>query len=208
METKPFNLELKQHGDTGTFEGYASVYGVEDLDRDVIAPGAFTKSLGERRPVLLWQHNPAEPLGAYETVEEDGHGLRVRGRLAMGTVKGREVHELLSMGAIGGLSVGFLTVADSYDSTRRVRTIKEAQLFEVSLVSFPANPYARITDVKSTPDKRLIEAALRDAGLSRRDAKAILAGGFKALGLRDAEHEGLHEALSGLLDAMNYGKDH
>jgi HK97 family phage prohead protease len=173
-------LQLKASED-GTVEGYGSVFGVRDNYDDIIAAGAFAASLQAHKaagtmPAMLWQHDPGEPIGIWLDMSEDGNGLRVKGRLALDTTRGREAHALLKMGAINGLSIGFMSKQWSYDTDTDVRTLTEIDLWEVSMVTFPANEKARITNVKSaelaTPKDA--EKALREAGFSKSDATAFV----------------------------------
>lgn len=147
-------LEVKfATGEAGTFTGYASVFGGEpDSYGDVIAPGAFAASLAEHkagntRPLLLWQHDQSEPVGVWESVEEDAHGLKVSGRLVLDTARGRDAYALLKAGALNGLSIGY-RVRD-YERRGRGRLLKHIELIEISIVSVPAASPARITSVKS-----------------------------------------------------------
>jgi hypothetical protein len=190
-------FEIKSVGETGVFSGYGSVYGVEDDGCDIVAPGAFAQSLKDwkakgRMPALLWQHNCDEPIGVYTSITEDDHGLSVEGQLALKTQRGAEAYELLQMKAISGLSIGFLTRADSWDQKTGVRTIMQADLWECSLVTFPMNDLARVDSVKSlaaVTDFKSAEAYLRDAGgFSRSEATAIVAR-LKSLIRRDADEE-------------------
>jgi len=183
-------LEIKaEDGDTapGSFEGYGSVFGNRDRDGDIVAPGAFTDSLKSRLPALLWQHDQKAPIGTFDEVREDARGLYVKGRLAM-SGRGKEAYDLLKMGALNGLSIGFVSKEASRDPATGVRNIHKADLMEVSLVTFPANELARVADVKSGFDMddgtingaRSFERLLRNNGFSRSRAKAITAKGFKA----------------------------
>lgn len=185
MTTKnlDFACELKATGDTGTFEGYGSVFNIVDRGDDIVAPGAFTETLATakaagRLPAMLWQHRQAEPIGVYTAMDEDGVGLRVTGKLALKTVRGAEAYELLKMGAITGLSIGFRVRDDSWDRVTGVRTIKKADLYELSLVTIPMNDSSRVSAVKSIEDLESlseIERHLRDAcGLSRSEATALV----------------------------------
>jgi len=193
-ETITHALEVKVAADPGCFEGYGSVFGATDRDGDIVQKGAFAGSLLERMPALLWQHKQAEPIGRFDEVREDARGLFVRGRLAL-TGKGAEAYELLKMGAVNGLSIGFVTREASRDEENGLRTISRADLMEISLVTFPANDLARVQSVKSsqTPGTpKDFERFLREAGFSRSHAKAITAKGFKPFSdLRDAGLEGL-----------------
>ena len=94
----------------GEFEGYASLFDTADLGRDVVAPGAFARSLQQRGPAgvkMLWQHDVAEPIGSWLSIVEDARGLKVRGRLNLAVARAREVLALMRDGAIDGLSIGF-----------------------------------------------------------------------------------------------------
>ena len=162
----------------GLFSGYGSVFGVIDSYKEVVAPGAFSESLSQRTPALLWQHRSGEPIGVYSALREDQTGLYVEGKLALKTARGAEAYELLKMGAISGLSIGFVTRDDSYDRVTGIRTLKKVDLWEVSLVTFPANDAARVSGVKSIETIESLadaEAFLREAGgLSRREATALV----------------------------------
>jgi HK97 family phage major capsid protein/HK97 family phage prohead protease len=155
-ETKTLLLELKWATDaetTGAFEGVAAGYGNVDHGGDVMAHGAFRDSLNEHksagtRPALLWQHDPSEPIGVIDALNETSSGLQIKGRLALETIKGREAYSLAKMGAVQGLSVGYRTKQATRDG-KGVRTIKAAHLGEVSLVTVPMNDRARITSVKA-----------------------------------------------------------
>jgi len=177
--SRPF--ELKAINDNGTFEGYGSVFGVEDWYRDVVIKGAFAKSLAAHKlknsfPALCWQHDQEKVVGVYEEMKEDDYGLYLRGRLLKDDVSlAREAYALMKAGAVTGLSVGIRVAVDEYNRDTDVRTIKEADLWEVSLVTWPANDLARVESVKSIKDVTGLERYLRDAGgLSRKEAKDIV----------------------------------
>lgn len=197
-KTRDFAFELKAINDDGTFEGYGSVFGVKDSYDEIVEHGAFAESLGLHKskgtmPALLWQHRSGEPIGVYTDMAEDNIGLKVSGRLALKTARGAEAYELLKMKAISGLSIGFMTREDSYDRITRIRTLKKVDLWEVSLVTFPANDAARIQGVKNIEQIESIRDAekyLRDSGLSRTEAVAFLSR-IKCLGQRDAEGDEL-----------------
>jgi HK97 family phage prohead protease len=149
-------LEIKEVSAEGVFHGYGSVFGNLDSDRDIITAGAFTKSLKRRQPSkvkLLWQHDPTQPIGVWEAMEEDKRGLKVQGRLLInqGVPKADEAYALLKAGALDAMSIGFAIPAGGaeWDSNKNVRTINEVDLWEVSIVTFPANGKARITRVKA-----------------------------------------------------------
>lgn len=184
MKTKHFDVgfEIKAVNADGTVEGYGSVFGVRDNYDDVIAKGAFIQSLKDHKaagtmPAMLWQHDAGKPIGVWTEMVEDEKGLRIKGRLAMETVKGKEAHALLKMGALNGLSIGFMSKEWAYDSETEVRTLTAIDLWEVSLVTFPANEKARVTNVKSADEMATpkdAEKALRDAGFSKSDATAFV----------------------------------
>jgi len=183
-----------EDSDYGKFEGYGSVFGNKDLGNDVIAAGAFTKSLAKKKPKdvkLLYQHKSDMPIGVFDEIKEDEHGLVVKGRLALKTQAGAEAYELLKMGALDGLSIGFRVNPDevSYDRRSNKRTIKEVELMEVSLVTFPMNPKAKVRSVKGDEiSVREWENGLRDAfQLSRSEAKVAAAAVHKSFEQRDAD---------------------
>lgn len=135
----------------GVFAGYASVFGVVDSQNDVIMKGAFTHTLKKRRGEvkLLWQHQVDEPIGVFTLIREDSHGLYVEGRLLLDLQRGIEAYSLLKNTAINGLSIGYTVVSAGYNSDNNIRLITEVELWEVSLVTFPANEAATVTSVKS-----------------------------------------------------------
>lgn len=193
MEFKALSLELKADAQ-GVVSGYGSVFGGVDAYGDTMIPGAFAKSLAKRKPKMLWQHSMDEPIGVWDEAREDTKGLFVKGRLAMKTEGGQEAYELLSMGAIDGLSIGFRTVADEIVQGG-TRLLKEVDLWEVSFVTIPADQAALVQSVKSQVTERSFEAMLRQQGFSRWDAKIITADGWKAwVEKRDASDHGLNDA--------------
>ncbi len=178
----------------GTFEGYGSVFGNKDLGNDVIEAGAFAKSLKRRKPQnvkLLYQHKSDMPIGVFDEIKEDEHGLVVKGRLALKTQAGAEAYELLKMGALDGLSIGFRVNPKevSYDKRGNKRIIKEVDLMEVSLVTFPMNPQATVRSVKGEEISiREWENGMRDAfSLSRSEAKMAAKAVTDAFGQRDVD---------------------
>ncbi len=196
------DFELKAYDDDeddeakGMFSGYASVFGNKDLGNDVVVQGAFQKSIrakGARKIKMLFQHDTKEPIGVYTKVREDAQGLYVEGKLAMQTQKGREVYELMKMGAIDGLSVGYRVDAKgySYDDRGKKRYLKQVDLMEISAVTFPMNPKARVNAVKA--EERTVrdwETFLRDeGGLSRSESKVAASAVTKALDQREVGDE-------------------
>ena len=178
---------------SGIVQGYASLFGELDNGGDVVMPGAYAKSLaalaGEGRSVkMLWQHDPSQPIGVWDEIREDAKGLYVKGRILTEVEKGREVAALLSAGAIDGMSIGYRTVKAGRGA-KGERLLQELELWEVSIVTFPMLPTARVDAVKAAEmSEREFERMLtRDAGLSRSVAQRLLAGGYDAIkAMRDA----------------------
>ncbi|MEM1428771.1 MAG: HK97 family phage prohead protease [Pseudomonadota bacterium] len=156
-------------------EGYASLYGLEDRGGDVVQPGAYSASLARlaadgRKVKMLWQHDPAIPIGVWDEVREDARGLLVKGRLLREVAQGREAATLVEAGAIDGLSIGYRTKRAERDGAGR-RMLHELELWEVSLVTFPMLAEARVGAKGEEPDVPIlhelaeaIEAARRDMG--------------------------------------------
>ena len=144
-------LEIKSLDEQGRFAGYASLFGNVDNQKDVIERGAFTATLQAKTPTeikLLWQHQMDEPIGQIETLFEDERGLYMEGRLLLSVQRGREAYDLIKAGALEGLSIGYRPVDYQIDPQSGVRRIASVDLFEISLVTFPANEAAGITVVK------------------------------------------------------------
>ena len=196
-------LKIKSVTETGEFEGYGSVFGVKDSYSDIVVPGAFQASLNEWRekgslPAMLWQHQISEPVGVYTEMREDDTGLYVKGRLLIeDDPLSKRAHAHLKAGSLSGLSIGYILKDWEYDRNKGAFLLKEIDLWEVSLVTFSSNDEARVSDVKSAfahgdiPSQKSIERVLRDVGLSRTQAKAFMADGYRALSLRDAEEDAL-----------------
>ena len=135
----------------GTVEGYASLFGEIDQARDVVMRGAFAETLkrrGVNRIPMLFQHDPAEPVGVWLELREDHRGLYARGRLIPEVARARELLSLLRAGAVDGLSIGFRTVKGNVDPRSRVRRLLAVDLWEISIVTFPLLAGARVRAVK------------------------------------------------------------
>lgn len=135
---------------TGIFTGYASLFGIADTQNDIVERGAFAASLLKRGTAgirMLWQHDPAEPIGTWLSLAEDPVGLRVTGRLVTQTARGREALDLMAAGAVDGLSIGFKAVRAEGRRRGGPRRLFEVDLWEVSVVTFPALSGARVTRV-------------------------------------------------------------
>lgn len=147
------SLSVKSWDVDGTFSGYASVFGITDSQGEEVASGAFDLSLKSwaamgKMPKLLWQHDCRQPIGLWREIREDNHGLFVKGQLLLELAQGREAYSLLKNGIIDGLSIGFVTVRARRNANSQVRILEEVNLQEVSLVTFAANPKAKVEQVK------------------------------------------------------------
>lgn len=153
MERKAFGLiDLKAKDDTGTFSGRASVYGVVDSYGDVVMPGAFTETLTElgNKCVVLNQHSPYDSIGM-ALLEDAADGLHVKeGVLELELQSAREAYTRVKKGLVTGISIGYETKEETFE--RGIRQLRKIKLWEVSLVTFPANTHARVTGVKNYED--------------------------------------------------------
>lgn len=208
LETKHFEIEeLKADDADGllTFEGYASTFNNVDNQKDVILPGAFAKHIASRGDeiVLLWQHDTREPIGKAR-VREDKRGLFLNGTLSR-TDTGVKAHTLLKDGVIRQMSIGYTPKDYEIDPKKGVRQLKDLALWEASLVTFPANEKALVTNVKSAPQTlREFEEFLREAGnFSRDDATTIALHGFKTLTTQGEPDEEVTTALRDIARLFN-----
>ena len=156
QETKHLKkgCEIKSIDSQGRFSGYASVFNIEDSYKDIILPKSFNNTLKNRNiqkeVKLLWQHSPEEPIGYFETIKEDSVGLYVEGQLMLDVERGREAYSLIKSGAVSGLSIGY-NVKQAYKNEKSgVRVIGEVDLWEISVVTFPANKLSNITFIKNS----------------------------------------------------------
>ena len=186
------DLEVKLSGaGQGTFSGYAATFGPPaDAVGDIIAVGAFTESLKARTPVMLWSHISAEPIGKWLRVEEDAKGLFVEGALSLKVQRASDAYALLLDG-VGALSIGYKVRPGGQSFNGDTRTLTALDLYEISLVSVPANSRAQITSVKDSRydlrSPRGLERALRDLGLSQKESKRLMSEGFRGLLRTDEE---------------------
>lgn len=178
-EKRAVSFEIKTVGEDGVIEGYGSVFDVKDSYDDVIKPGAYKATLAAHKaagtmPAMLWQHDSDEPIGVWLEMVEDSKGLRVKGQLLLTTTRGKEAYELLKAGAVRGLSIGFIPTEWSYQEELRILTAVD--LWELSIVTFPANQKATVTGIKSADalTARNAEQILREAGFSKADATAFV----------------------------------
>lgn len=205
MKTKAFPLETKALENPGEFEGYASVFGVRDLDGESVMPGAFSESIATHRrqgtwPLMLWQHQASAPIGVWEDLADDGKGLRAKGRLLINenVPDADKVYTLIKNRAVRGLSIGYFELDAVPATNGEPRKLLKLELVEVSIVSFPANRRALVDAVKSKSAEhwerleafakhlrdgeprpiREFEDILRDAGVPKALATQIASVGY------------------------------
>ncbi len=162
-------------------EGYASLFDATDQGGDVVKRGAFARSLeeiqsGKRALKMLWQHDPTQPIGVWDEVRVDERGLYVKGRFLDGVAKGREARELVTAGAIDGLSIGYKTIKATKargENNKSQRLLTDLDLWEVSLVTFPMLSSARVASKAVAPE----DETLCELARALEDARLQLAGG-------------------------------
>lgn len=205
IEHKFFAVKFET-GEAGELTGYASTFGGKpDRFGDVIAPGAFAKSLAEHRaagtaPAFLWQHRTDEPIGTWSELSEDERGLLVKGKLVLDTLRGSEARSLVKSGAVRGLSIGFMT--REFERTGFGRILKDVELLEISLATLPANPDAGITDVKTGVDNMDKKTETKPEGTPAPDP-AVIDAQIKAL---ETEVKAIGEANKVLETRLNRPK--
>ncbi len=211
----PFNVETRAIDTVaGTFSGWASTYGDTDSYGTAIAPGAFDESLAEHArngamPAMLWQHDWFEVCGRWLKLESRAEGLWAEGAWELNTQRGREGNALIAanpLPALNGLSIGFEPDWEATEWRGDVLLFKRVKLWEISVVTFPANAGARIENVRA-PDgvqtERDLEHTLRDAGYSRSEA-ARIASRFKPIdrqrdaGATETDYRGALDALASI----------
>ncbi len=172
--------------DDSVIQGYASLFGAADQGGDSVAPGAYTASLAQLsaagcRVKMLWQHDPAQPIGVWEEIREDSRGLWVKGRLLTEIPRGAEAATLIAAGAIEGLSIGYRT-----KRARRAegggRILTEVELWEVSLVTFPMLPSARVMGQKADGETQNLRRLVADL---RRASRALSRSSFSPISAKD-----------------------
>lgn len=190
---KSIELDLKSLTDKGSFSGYGSVFNVIDKGGDIVMPGAFSESLtawgksGRTVPVL-WQHDPGQPIGAWEQLKEDDHGLLGDASLWLDEAPyARLAHKGMQTKTITGLSIGYRVKKYSVNPDTKVYSLEKLDLVEISVVTNPMNDDARVENVKSMiaagilPSLKEFEDFLREAGFSKSQATAIANGGLSKL---------------------------
>jgi len=179
-EIKSFPFKIDQVGESGEFTGYASTFGEVDLGGDVVEKGSFKKTLRETkgRIPILDHHDPTRQIGWNLEAREDDRGLLVRGLLDLNVRVARERHSLMKMavqvGGRTGLSIGFRAIKEEPDKKNpMIRRLREIQLFEYSVVTFPMNPEAGVTTIKARQD--LLHQFLRqEIGLDKQRTRQAL----------------------------------
>ena len=192
-KVRAFDLDVKDVSDGGHFSGYGSVFGTVDSYREIVAPGAFSKSLetiaksGRALPIL-WQHDTYTPIGSWSGLKEDDRGLFGDGDLWLDEAPNAKIaYRGMKAKAITGLSIGYYVLSDSYNEKSGIRTLNELDLVEISIVTNPANSDARIEAVKSLiahggmPSLNEFERFLREAGFSKSQAAVIANRGLTHL---------------------------
>ncbi len=184
------NLDFSR---SGRFRGYASIFNSPDLAHDVIMPGAFARSLhrrGTKRVRMLYQHEAAQPIGIWHELKEDGQGLLVEGSLLLDVERAHDVWKLIGAGAIDGLSIGFRTIRSGTARQHGVRVVHEIDLVEISIVTFPMHPQARVSRLgaitpipQNLPSQNLMAQNLMAQNLM---AQNLMAQNLMAQKLRDA----------------------
>lgn len=181
--------EFKAFGDSGSFEGYAAIFGNVDLGGDVIERGAFKEFVKGKngRVKILNQHRQSDPIGTAE-VSQDGKGLFFQGQLILEAASGRSAYALMKGGALDGMSIGYDVLEGGAKILESgIRQLTALKLWEISPVTFGMNPLAGIETVKGARD---LEDLLKNhAGMSQREAKRFITGGRAALAIEDAADE-------------------
>lgn len=197
-------FDCKDVSDKGDFEGYASLFNIEDLGGDTVIPGAFADTLKKRGAggiKMLAHHDRRDIIGVWAELKEDGQGLFASGKLFLDDDDGRKIHTRMKAGALDGLSIGYRIKAEEItDRQAYKRNLIKLDLFEISVVSFPMQDEARISAVKGDPltERELERILTRDAGFTRSQAHTIINDGYKALNAKRDAGDG----QAGLLDAV------
>lgn len=200
----------KSLDESGEFEGYASVFGIEDHHGDTVAKGAFKvglQKLATEKRKLKMLYNHRELIGVFKEADEDDTGLFVRGKLSLGVQKADETRILMRDEALDSMSIGgYLVKARDMDKRGIRKELQEIHLREISPVVFPALDAARITSVKSLSDEASladVEVVLRDAGFSRTDTKRLISIIKGVTPQRDVEQiAGSFDNLQSILKTM------
>lgn len=205
-------VSLKMDGETGKFSGYASVFGGVDSYGDTILKGAFQHAIASEMPKMFFNHSWDMPIGKWTKAEEDSKGLFVEGELTPGLALAADVRAAMKHGTLDGLSIGGYLKKGDYEETDKGRIItKWSKLMEVSPVVFPADNSARITNVKQIDFESLLpeckterdlERLLRDAGLPKWEAMAIVSRAKAIFDGRDAQEDAEAKRIAEILGRL------
>ncbi|MCG6640894.1 HK97 family phage prohead protease [Acinetobacter baumannii] len=212
MNRISFKMKNQTVQEDGFFSGYLAVFDNVDSHGDVIRRGAFLKTIADwqakgKYPAIFWDHNPSEPIGIFTLMQEDEKGLYVEGKLLNADVpRAQATYALMKVGAIDGMSIGYITKRFKRDPSKNIRELLELELIEGSIVAFPSNPQTLVSSVKSKLDEGELpslpefEKFLRESGFSKNQATAIASKGLRSL-LSESEEE-IKEAKS-ISNALN-----
>lgn len=192
MDRVDFPFEIKSLDASGRIEGVISSFGGIDAYGDTIEPGAYTKSLNrlaatQRKLPVLFAHDPARPIGVWSELKQAGDGLRGIADLTMEVPDARSAHALAKAGALSGISIGFSVPPGGSRMDGNLRVLSDIDLMEASLVTFPADPNARVSRVKALATPADFEEVFRERGLSGRQAKAAASAAWKSINHADGE---------------------
>ena len=206
------DVSLKMDGETGKFSGYASVFDGVDSYGDTILKGAFKHAIASEMPKMFFNHSWDMPIGKWTKAEEDSKGLFVEGELTPGLALAADVRAAMKHGTLDGLSIGGYLKKGDYEETDKGRIItKWSKLMEVSPVVFPADNSARITNVKQIDFESLLpeckterdlERLLRDAGLPKWEAMAIVSRAKAIFDGRDAQEDAEAKRIAEILGRL------
>lgn len=207
-------VALKMQGDSGTFEGYASKWDGVDSYGDTIIKGAFSETLKSSQPKMFFNHEWTMPVGKWTHAKEDAVGLFVKGELTPGLAIASDVRAAMKHGTLDGLSIGGFLKKCDYEEKNGGRIIRKwSQLAEISPVVFPADGAARIdlSSVKSMDFETLLpeckterdmERLLRDAGLPKWEAMAIVSRAKAMFSGRDAPNDAEAKQMADILQRL------
>lgn len=185
-------LDLKAVAEDGEFEGYLSTFGNVDRGMDMVMPGAFRRTLKERKLSsikLLRDHDTRKVIGKWLSMDEDDRGLKVRGKLFAGTVQlATETLALMREGALDAMSIGYRTIKAQWDEEQGVRKLLDLDLWEGSIVTFPMNEMATVDAVKGDLTITDVERILREGGAPGAFAKLVAIHGFEGATKRLGSH--------------------
>ncbi|MCR9513239.1 HK97 family phage prohead protease [Vibrio alginolyticus] len=186
-KVKTLQFDVDELSNEGVISGVLNYFGNKDHAGDITLKGAFKHSIkvieeSGRHLVMLWQHDPEKPIGIWKNLRETSRGLEGEGHINLETELGREAYALAKQGALSGISIGYWVIDEEYDSKTKTNYLKELELRETSLVTFPCNELARIEEVKKMkldekglPSDEELKSFLVSCGTSEELAMAIVA---------------------------------